>query len=783
MHRLSLPDVAAAVFITFFLTVPQALAGQAGAASTGVTFTASVVDATGAAIAGANVSLDAGRTTVATSNQWGAFALALSPGRHQLTVTSPGFEPLAVVVSVPATGTESRTITLKVAGFQDTVNVQAPPRYSTPSIASATKLLTPLRDVPQSVTVVTKQLIADQAMQSVADTVRYVPGISVHQGENNRDQVIIRGNNSSADFFVNGVRDDVQYYRDLYNLDRIEAIKGPNATMFGRGGGGGVINRVTKEAGFMPVQELSLHGGAFSDRRIAGDVNQPISDRVAFRLNGMYENDGSFRNGVTLERYGLNPTFTVVPNSKTRLTFGYETLYDHRVSDRGLPSFQGRPVDVDPSTVFGNPAVGWVNARVNLFSAGIDRTEGKLHVSNRTLVGSYDRGYQNFVPGAVNPVNGVAALVTVTAYNNATTRTNVFNQTDATYPVQTGRVVHTLLAGVEFGAQLTDNLRNTGFFNNASTSIAVPFTNTLITTPLTFRPNATDANNHVRTNVAAAYTQDQIELSKAVRVIAGVRYDYFSVNYHDNRSSLDLNRPDNLVSPRAALVYKPAEPVSLYGSYTVSYLPSSGDQFSSLTVVTQQVKPEQFNNYEIGAKWDATNALALNAAVYRLDRTNTRATDPNDPTRIVQTGSQQTNGFEIGVAGDATRAWQIAGGYAYQRATVTSATVSAALGATVAQVPRHTVSLWNRYQFAPRVGTGLGVLYRSDMFAAVDNLVTLPGYVRADAALFFSLTAKLRLQANVENLFDTRYFINADSNTNISPGSPRAVRVGLDVKF
>jgi catecholate siderophore receptor len=767
--------------LVFLITVPHALAGQSD--SRGFVFRGTVVDSTGAAISGASIALDSGTNPVAASDQSGAFSLALTPGRHQLTVTSPGFEPVAVVVAASTGGGESRTLTLQVAGFKDTVNVQAPPRYSAPSIASATKLPTPLRDVPQAVTVVTKQLIADQAMQSIGDTIRYVPGISVHQGENNRDQVIIRGNNSSADFFVNGVRDDVQYYRDLYNLDRVEAIKGPNATMFGRGGGGGVVNRVTKEAGFMPVQEFSLHGGTYSDRRIAADVNQPLSERVAFRLNGMYENDGSFRNGVTLERYGLNPTFTVLPSEQTRLTFGVETLYDHRVSDRGVPSSQGRPVDIDPSTVFGNPAVGWVNARVNLFSAVIDHKEGRLHVSNRTLVGHYDRGYQNFVPGAVNPVSNAASLVTVTAYNNATTRTNVFNQTDATYPVTTGRVTHTLLAGVEFGSQLTDNLRNTGFFNNTSTSILVPFTNTLITTPVTFRPNATDADNHLRTNVAAAYTQDQIQLSKSVRVIAAIRYDYFNLNYHDNRSGLDLSRPDNLVSPRAALIYKPIEPLSFYGSYTVSYLPSSGDQFSSLTVVTQQVKPEQFDNYEAGAKWDATEALSLNAAVYRLDRTNTRATDPNDPTRIVQTGSQQTNGFEVGVAGDAAKSWQIAGGYAYQRATVTSATVAAALGATAGQVPRHTLSLWNRYQFAPRVGAGLGVLYRSDMFAAVDDTVTLPGYVRADAALFITLTAKLRLQANVENLLDRRYFLNADSNTNISPGSPRALRVGLNVRF
>jgi catecholate siderophore receptor len=758
-----------------------ALAVSAGAQSR-FTFKGTVVDTTGAPIAGARVSMDAGKATseAVVSDQSGTFALTLSPGRHTVTVASEGFEPLTVTVDESSAASESRTLTLQIAGFRDTVNVAAPPRYVAPAVSSATKTLTPLRDVPQSVTVITKQLIADQQMQSVGDTLRYVPGISVHQGENNRDQVIIRGTSSSADFFVNGVRDDVQYYRDLYNLERMEALKGPNATMFGRGGGGGVVNRVTKEAGFMPLQEFLVQGGTYSDRRIAGDVNQPISDRVAFRLNGMYENDGSFRNGVTLERYGINPTFTVAPTAKTKLTFGYENLYDHRVSDRGIPSYQGHPIDVDPSTVYGNPAVAWVNARVNLFSATVDHQEGRLRIQNRTLVGTYDKGYQNFVPGAVN---AGASLVTMTAYNNATTRTNVFNQTDATYPVMTGRITHTLLAGVEFGSQLTDNLRNTGFFNNTSTSVAIPLANGLITTPITFRPNATDADNHLRTNVAAAYAQDQIDVSKAVKVVAGVRYDYFNLNYHDNRSGLDLSRPDNLVSPRAAVIYKPVEPVSLYGSYTMSYLPSSGDQFSSLTVITQQVKPEQFNSYEVGAKWDARENLSVNTAVYRLDRTNTRSTDPNDPTRIVQTGSQQTNGFEIGVAGDATRAWQVAGGYAHQRASVTSPTASAALGAIVAQVPRHTLSLWNRYQFAPRVGAGLGLLYRSDMFAAIDNTVTLAGYVRADAALFISVTSKLRLQANVENIFDKRYFINADSNTNISPGSPRALRVALITRF
>jgi len=230
-------------------------------------------------------------------------------------------------------------------------------------------------------------------------------------------------------------------------------------------------------------------------------------------------------------------------------------------------------------------------------------------------------------------------------------------------------------------------------------------------------------------------------------------------------------------------VLKPIAPLSIYGSYSVSYLPSSGDQFSSLTTITQQVKPEKFRNYEVGLKWDLARYLALTTAVYRLDRTNTRSTDPNDPTRILQTGSQRTKGYEIGLNGNLTRHWSVAGGYGYQDAFITSSTTNAFAGAQVAMVPHQTFSLWNRYQILPRVGAGLGISRQTDMFAAVDNTVTLPGYTRVDAAVYYSLTEKVRVQGNMGNLLDKKYYVNADGNNNISPGSPRAVRVALTARF
>jgi len=321
-------------------------------------------------------------------------------------------------------------------------------------------------------------------MTSVADVMRYVPGVTTHQGENNRDQVIMRGNNSSADFFVDGVRDDVQYYRDLYNLDRVEVLKGPNALTFGRGGAGGVVNRVVKNASFMPLRELFVQGGAFGNKRMTADIGQALTSSVAFRVNGMLENSDSFRERVDLERQAINPTLTFLPSDRTRVVVGYEYLRDRRVADRGITSYQGSPAAVPIDTYFGDPDQSQVRADVHLGSFVVEHRIGRATIRNRTLVGDYGRFYQNFVPGAAT-VDGTQALLT--AYNNATDRTNVFNQTDVSLAATTGVVHHVFLAGAEFGQQWTDNFRQTGFFNDTATSVLVPIANPTISTPVTFR--------------------------------------------------------------------------------------------------------------------------------------------------------------------------------------------------------------------------------------------------------------------------------------------------------
>ncbi|HEY8411499.1 MAG TPA: TonB-dependent receptor, partial [Pyrinomonadaceae bacterium] len=527
-------------FATLLLIIGLSLSVTAQITQRKTLLTGKVLDPNRAAIPNADiwVSGNALPAASAVTDGNGEFTVLLPPGEYQVRATAEGFAE--VTENIKLTGSknsQSIELVLAVASSNATVTITDIAAYGIDSISTATKTLTPLRDIPQSISVVSKEQIRDQSMASITDVVAYVPGVTSHQGENNRDQLVIRGNNTSADFFLNGVRDDVQYYRDLYNVERVEALKGPNSMLFGRGGGGGVINRVSKEAGFSALREFAFQGGSFGNKRFTTDLDQPINNRLAFRLNGLYENSGSFRDGVDLERYGVNPTATIVVGPKTAVKLSYEYFHDGRVADRGIPSFQGRPLDVPIETFFGDPDNSRVRAGVNLVAANVDHQAGRFNIHNRTMFGNYDRFYQNYVPGAVNTGK---SLVSITAYNNATKRRNLFNQTDVTFDASTAKVRHNLLAGAELGRQNTDNFRQSGFFNNTAASILAPVSDPVIDVPVTFRQNATDANNHIKTNLGATYVQDQISFNRYLEVVTGVRFDYFDLQFHNNRNNQDL---------------------------------------------------------------------------------------------------------------------------------------------------------------------------------------------------------------------------------------------------
>lgn len=670
-----------------------------------------------------------------------------------------------------------------------TVTDESNKGYVAPRSTTATKTDTLLRDTPQSVSVVTQDQIRDQSSQGLAEALRYMPGVGFAQGEGNRETPIFRGISTTGDFFADGIRDDVQYYRDLYNIESVEVFRGPNAMIFGRGATGGLINRVTKAPNATESRAASLTLGSYNNRRVTADINQPVNDTVAVRLNAMYQKSDSYRDGVWLERSGINPTVAVKVSPRTSVTLGYEHFEDDRIADRGIPSSEGKPVDTDPSTFFGNAKGSPTNTKLDAVTSLVqhDFENGTL-LRNRTRYANQEKFYQNVFPGAVNTAG---TMVAISAYNNSTDRESLFNQTDLTLKVNTGAIKHTVLTGIELGAQDTSNFRNTGYFPGNATSVNVPLSNPVTNLPITYRQKSDDADNNSVAKVAALYVQDQIELSPQFQVIGGLRYDRFSVDFKNNRNGDRFETTDNLVSPRVGVIYKPVEAMSLYANYSVAYQPRSGDQLSSLTAKNSSLDPEEFKNYEIGMKWDVRRNLAATAALFRLDRSNVLVLDPTDPQnlRTMLSDGQRTDGFELGLNGNLTRDWTISGGYAYTKAEFIGRTGSTLESdGEVGQVPRHTFTLWNRYDFTPAWAAALGVLHRTKMLAAneLDNAasnVDLPSYTRFDGAVFYEWDKNTKVQLNVENLFDEEYYINANSNSNITPGSPRAYRVSLNVAF
>ena len=652
-------------------------------------------------------------------------------------------------------------------------------QYRVTRTRSSTRTLTPLREVPQAITVLGPQVLTDLGLQTMARAMEYVPGVTMGQGEGHRDAPTIRGQSTTADFFVDGVRDDAQYFRDSYNVSQIEALKGANALAFGRGGGGGVINRVMKQAEWTPTRVGRVETGSYNERRFTLDAGQGLTTKVAGRLNALHEKSGSYRDFVSYEKSGFNPTVALVVG-RTLVRAGVERFVDQRTVDRGIPSFNGRPSALDWRTFVGDPQASRSTMTVDgaHVLAEYDNSHG-LTLRTHTRAMQYDKFYQNVF--ASSAVNAAGTQVALAAYSTATDRRSLFNQSDLVYTSRHGVVRQTLTTGTEFSRQATDNVRLTGYFDNVAMSRTVPLTSTTTSGPVSFRRSATDADNDAVVNVAAVFAQEQVHLGSHVQLVAGARYDRFTVRVRDHRTDAVTQRVDYLLSPRGGVVFTPNGTLSLYGSVGISSLPSAGDQFSSLSVSAASLKPEQFRNREVGVKWTPTEALELNSAWYRLDRTNTAAPDPANAALLVQTGAQRTSGVEIGVTGAVTSRWNVVGGAAVQNARILNRTSAARAGATVPLVPRTTLSLWNKVRLSSRASIGAGVVHQADRYAAVDNSVTLPAFTRVDGGLFLTLPMSLTMQANVENVFGTRYAATSHGNNNILPGAPRTLRLSISV--
>ncbi|WP_417778965.1 TonB-dependent receptor [Stutzerimonas xanthomarina] len=662
--------------------------------------------------------------------------------------------------------------------------------YKPAESKTALKIDAPLRDVPQSINVVPQSVLRDQGADSLEDALKNVPGIGLSNGDGQRDQVTIRGFNAIGDQYIDGIRDDALYYRDMSNIERVEVIKGPAAVLYGRGSSGGLINSVTKKPTFVPEQEVGVSFDSEGKRRTqfdAGWADQEHKDK-AFRVTGALEDSETFREDGFLERKAIAPSAYFRLSDDLEINLGASYLYDERLIDFGIPSINGRPVDVGRDKRFGSADADQDYTRSEVFSltAGIDyRINDVFTLSNTSRYYHYDLDRNNTLAHTdanrfVTAPDGTL-LVKLKRGNVQRKEDGWFNQTELKQNVVIAGMNHQLLYGVEFGRQEKDQQ----FYNQDDVARVPVYGDTL--QPVPFQANRKTGDGLNTQETTGLYIQDLIELSPHWKALLGVRYDEFDQAYRDDlKDKAELERTDYTLSPRAGLVWQPDDKQSYYLSVSQSYQPS-GEMFQ-VSAASAELEPEETTNYEIGAKWNLLqDRLTLTAAVFRLERTQIKTTDPVNPAKLVLAGEQRTDGFETTFMGQVSDNWQLYGGYAFLDAEITKSNSKTNGVENEGQVPtltpRHSANLWAVRSLTPEWRVGMGANYVGSRYTSLDNDTEMPGYTTVDAALFYQ-QPKWDAALRLFNVFDKEYYASAHGSVDlITAGAPRTLELSANYRF
>lgn len=641
----------------------------------------------------------------------------------------------------------------------------------------ATKTDTPLRDVAQSVQIVNSDQISSLGAQSVKDVLEHVSGVVVGQGEGRREEFYIRGFYSPHDNMVDGMRDDNLYYRDLANVERMEVIKGPAAALNGRGSAGGVINRVTKMPLADQLLEVNLSAGSNNLRRETLDVGGLLGDNIKSRLNIAHQSNDSFRDIIHGERTMVAPALSMMLTPSTELLLQAEWQKENRTPDRGQPAINGMPVDV-PARNFYGEAFDYTSTESKNTKIRVEHiVNDSLNLSNTLIYSQLDLEGMNTRNRGISP-DGKQVRRQVVYFPQQ--QTNLINQSEAVWKINTGTLSHTLLAGLEVSRQERDVLSR-----SSANGFLVDILNPAHVLP---KPNPSgltatvDAN--FKADTLALYLQDQMILSPHWKAQAGMRFDRFDQQQIDHLKSNALSsRVDSTLSPRAGLVYQPTEQQSYYLTLSRSYQPVGNDLLYTGTGARfDTVKPLQTDLQEIGVKHEwLDRKMSATLALYRLTQKNQLTTDPSDSTRQVQVGEQRSEGLELDVSGKLSRNLRLMASYTRVNAQVTASNdISIPVGNRPEMTPSHSASVWLDQYFENGWGVAGGLVHFGSRFALTDNTVRLPSYTRYDMAVYYRHKA-FETRLKVTNLSDVRYSETANNNVQISPGAPRNLM--LEVKY
>lgn len=704
-----------------------------------------------------------------------------------------------------------------------------------PVASSSDKFTAPLLDTPKSVSVIGQEVIAQTAAVSLTDALRSVPGITIGAGEGGNpvgDNVFIRGYNAQTDTYVDGIRDSGSQSREIFNLEQIEVVKGPNSAYGGRSSAGGGINLVSKSAQLDNFNNASVGIATDKYRRVTGDVNRTLGENAAFRLNVMaHEADVAGRDVVGGDRWGIAPTITFGLTGPTKAILSYYHMRSNEIPDTGIPfnnpfttganvakNGNGTPFKVARETFYGLANRDFRDTRTDIGTIDLRHDFGNNLVLRN--VTRYGKSKNDFVWTQPDDSKGNTVLYG-TVWRRANTRVTdtetMANATSLTGKLSTGTIRHSFNTGVEISRESTE--RSSYLFtpgtNNPLTKTftcptsgaetlynCAPLNNPNPYDPWVYTRSVSPALTEVKTNTRAVYGFDTIEFNPQWMLNVGVRWDEF-------RTALDTAAGPTTAATRArvdtdfttyqaGLVYKPSANGSIYVSYATSATPpgnDGGDGLDALTVAVQNLQPQESKNFELGTKWEVLNGrLSLNAAVFQSKMNNARVTTPDGSSQNV--GRKKLKGLELGFSGKLSNAWQVFGGYTYLDGVVadngylnvgTTASpnyvVSPYNGNVFPTTPKHSASLWTSYAFNKEFSAGIGMNYVDKVYANINNTKYAPSYTRFDAMASYNLNKNVSFQLNIQNLGDKLYFDRVSSPHYAGVGAGRSASLTANLKF
>jgi catecholate siderophore receptor len=704
---------------------------------------------------------------------------------------------VAFAQSTPAANQPTALPEAKIEG--GAVNQDTDYRSDAPSLP---KLTEPLRDTPQSITVIPRAVMDDQNVITLRDTLRMTSGISLAAGEasSQGDNLTIRGFTARNDFYLDGMKDFGSYYRDPFNYDRVEILKGPSSILFGRGSTGGVINQVEKT----PLLDNFIAGtatlGSDNTRRFTGDVNQAVGPNAALRFNLMGTDSGVADRDVTENRrFGFAPSLALGLGTPTRVNLSYYHISERDVPDYGVPWLDisrgpnqanvGFPAPVARNSYYGFANGNFLDTDADIGTVKVEHDfSDSITVRDQLRYAYYTRNVrvtEPQIPGIITPGTPLDTL-TVTRNEITTQSTESFlqNQSDATLHFATGFIEHTFVTGIELTRETSDP--------NRTTFTGVPTTGLIDPTPdqvFAGLPNVTSRVNTTAHSVAF-YLLDTLKLSPQWELVGGMRWDRFAADYAQSVSpDSAFTRVDEMPTWRAALIYKPVPYGSFYAAGGTSFNPSA--EALSLSAGTANLPPETTQSVEVGTKWDVLDErLSVRGALFRLQKANAREPSPNPlfSGQMVLAGNLQADGFELEATGRITDRWQVFAGYTYLDSSVVSGPSTVVVGAPIANAPQNTVASWTTYQL-PWWGlqVGGGINYVSSRLAAdtpdANGFLHRTGdYYTVSAMAKLPVTDQISVQVNAYNVTN-QYFYDQIHPAHIVPGAGPTVLMSTSFRF